>query len=89
MTRYHLKNRPALQTSEVNSDTLIIESSSGNTGIGLAMVCAYHGLRFRCLIDPKVTQQNVDILRAYGAEIEMIGHPYKCECSWINTGKTV
>ena len=65
----------ALQTGEINSDTLIIEGSSGNTGIGLAQVCAYHGLRFRCLIDPKVTQQNVDILRAYGAEIEMIEHP--------------
>jgi len=67
----------ALQTGEINSETLIIEASSGNTGIGLAMVCAYHGLRFRCLIDPKVTQQNVDILRAYGAEIEMIGHPHQ------------
>jgi cysteine synthase A len=65
----------ALQTGEINSDTLIIESSSGNTGIGLAQVCAYHGLRFRCLIDPKVTQLNVDILLAYGAEIEMIDHP--------------
>jgi len=65
----------ALQTGEVNADTLIIESSSGNTGIGLAMVCAYHGLHFRCLVDPKVTQQNLDILSAYGAEIEMIEHP--------------
>jgi 2,3-diaminopropionate biosynthesis protein SbnA len=65
----------AMQTGEINSDTLIIECSSGNTGIGLAQVCAYHGLRFRCLIDPKVTQQNVDILAAYGADIEMIEHP--------------
>ena len=65
----------ALQTGEINSDTLIIEASSGNTGIGLAQVCAYHGLRFRCLIDPKVTLQNVDILLAYGAEIEMIEQP--------------
>jgi len=65
----------ALQTGEISSDTLIIEGSSGNTGIGLAQVCAYHGLRFRCLIDPKVTQQNVDILAAYGAEIELIEHP--------------
>ena len=65
----------AMQTGEINSGTLIIESSSGNTGIGLAQVCAYHGLHFRCLIDPKVTQLNVDILRAYGAEIEMIDHP--------------
>lgn len=65
----------ALQTGEINSDTLIIEASSGNTGIGLAMVCAYHGLRFRCLIDSKVTQLNVAILTAYGAEVEMIVHP--------------
>jgi len=65
----------ALQTGEINSDSLIIESSSGNTGIGLAQVCAYHGLRFRCLVDPKVTRQNLDILAAYGTEIEMIEHP--------------
>ena len=65
----------ALQTGEIDADTLIIESSSGNTGIGLAQVCAYHGLRFLCLIDPKVTKQNIEILTAYGAEIEMIEHP--------------
>ena len=65
----------ALQTGEIDSDTLIIECSSGNFGVGMAQVCAYYGLRFRCLIDPKVTQQNVDILGAYGAEIEMIEHP--------------
>lgn len=65
----------AMQMGKVNPETLIIEASSGNTGIGLAQVCAYHGLRFRCLVDPKVTQQNLDILAAYGAEIEMIEQP--------------
>ena len=65
----------ALQTGEIDSDTLIVEGSSGNTGIGLAQVCAYHGLRFRCLVDPKVTQQNINILAAYGAEIEIVEHP--------------
>jgi cysteine synthase A len=65
----------ALQRGEIDSDTLIVEGSSGNTGIGLAQVCAYHGLRFRCLVDPKVTQQNVDLLAAYGAEIEYVEHP--------------
>ncbi|MEH6591945.1 MAG: 2,3-diaminopropionate biosynthesis protein SbnA [Halioglobus sp.] len=65
----------ALQAGEIDSDTLIIECSSGNFGIGMAQVCAYYGLRFRCLIDPKVTQQNIDILGAYGAEVEMIEHP--------------
>ena len=65
----------ALQTGEIDANTLILEASSGNTGIGLAQTCAYHGLRFRCLVDPKVTQTNIDILRAYGAEIEMISEP--------------
>jgi 2,3-diaminopropionate biosynthesis protein SbnA len=65
----------ALQTGEIDSNTLIVEGSSGNTGIGLAQVCAYHGLRFHCLVDPKVTQQNIDILAAYGAEIEIVEHP--------------
>jgi 2,3-diaminopropionate biosynthesis protein SbnA len=73
----------ALQTGEINSDTLIVECSSGNTGIGLAQVCAYHGLHFRCLIDPKVTQQNVAILAAYGAEIEMIEQPDPETGEWL------
>ena len=65
----------ALQAGEIDSNTLIVEASSGNTGVGLAQVCAYHGLRFRCLVDPKVTQQNLAIIAAYGAEMEMIEHP--------------
>ena len=65
----------ALQTGEIDANTLVVEASSGNTGIGLAQACAYHGLRFLCLVDPKVTQTNIDILRAYGAEIEMISEP--------------
>ncbi len=76
------KDRPAaaivekaLAESLIGPDTLVVEASSGNTGIGLAQVCAYHGLRFRCLIDPKTTQQNVAMLRVYGAEIEMVEHP--------------
>ena len=46
----------AIQSGDIDANTLIVEASSGNTGVGLAMVCAYHGLRFRCLIDPKVTR---------------------------------
>lgn len=65
----------ALRSGEIDADTIVIESSSGNTGIGLAQVCAFHGLRFRCLVDPKVTPQNIAVLRAYGAEIEMIEKP--------------
>jgi cysteine synthase A len=74
-----IKDRPALEiidrareTGAIGPDTIVIESSSGNIGIGLAQVCAYHGLRFICVVDPKTTAQNLALLRAYGAEIDMV-----------------
>src|SRR5205814_4136156 len=60
--------REAMRTGEVKPWTVVIESSSGNLGIGLAQACRYLGLRFICVVDPKTTAQNILILRAYGAE---------------------
>ncbi len=65
----------AMEEGRVNPDTVIIESSSGNMGIGLAQACTYFGLRFICVVDPKTTKQNVELLKAYGAELELVGDP--------------
>jgi cysteine synthase A len=65
----------ALERREINKGTTVIESSSGNMGIGLAIACGFFSLRFICVVDPKTTKQNLDILRAYGAEIEMVSDP--------------
>jgi 2,3-diaminopropionate biosynthesis protein SbnA len=65
----------ALETGEVRSETTVIESSSGNMGIGLAQACAYFGLRFICVVDPKTTNQNIHILEAYGAEVDVVSEP--------------
>ena len=65
----------ALMQGDVLQGTTIIESSSGNMGVGLAQVCAYFGLRFICVVDPKTTRQNINILRAYGAEIDYVTEP--------------
>lgn len=77
-----IKDRPAIniikhgiRTGEIDASTTIIESSSGNMGIGLAQVCAYYGLRFVCVVDLKTTSQNIRLLETYGAEIDMIIHP--------------
>lgn len=67
--------RNALENDIIHPDTAIIESSSGNLGIGLAQVCAYLRLRFICVIDPKTTKQNIAILQAYGAEIDLVSEP--------------
>ncbi|MFD7628156.1 2,3-diaminopropionate biosynthesis protein SbnA [Streptomyces sp. NPDC059851] len=53
----------------------VIESSSGNLAIGLAQICAYVGLRLICVVDSRTTRQNVAILRAYGAEVEIVTDP--------------
>ncbi|MGE7388946.1 2,3-diaminopropionate biosynthesis protein SbnA [Streptomyces sp. NPDC004126] len=65
-----------LRTGEaVPGRTTVIESSSGNLAIGLAQICCYHGLRFICVVDPRTTEQNLAILRAYGAEVELVAVP--------------
>jgi N-(2-amino-2-carboxyethyl)-L-glutamate synthase len=67
--------RRALDEGRVNASTVIIESSSGNMGVGLAQACAYFGLRFICVVDPKATKQNLEIIKAYGAEIDVVASP--------------
>jgi N-(2-amino-2-carboxyethyl)-L-glutamate synthase len=65
----------ALDSGEINLGTVIVESSSGNMGIGLAQACLQFGLRFVCVVDPKTTQQNIRILEAYGAELDYVSEP--------------
>ncbi len=76
------KDRPALniikhaiESGAIGPDTVVIESSSGNMGIGLAQACTYFNLRFICVTDPKTTAQNILLLKAYGAEISMVTEP--------------
>ncbi|MFJ6215453.1 2,3-diaminopropionate biosynthesis protein SbnA [Streptomyces sp. NPDC092296] len=52
--------------------SVVVESSSGNLGIGLAQVCAYYGMRFICVVDPRTNRQNIAIMRALGAEVEVV-----------------
>jgi N-(2-amino-2-carboxyethyl)-L-glutamate synthase len=65
----------ALETGVIRLDSIVIESSSGNMGIGLAQVCAYLKLRFICVVDIKTTKQNIEILKTYGAQVEMVTDP--------------
>jgi len=77
-----VKDRPAfsmikrgIESGRIGPDTVIIESSSGNMGIGLAQTCVSLGLRFICVVDPKTTQQNIRILKAYGVTVDMVTTP--------------
>ncbi|MGB5760467.1 MAG: cystathionine beta-synthase [Acidimicrobiales bacterium] len=70
------KDRPALTMIDVaERDGLlkpggtIIEPTSGNTGVGLAIVAAQRGYNCIFVVTDKVAPEKVDLLRAYGAEV--------------------
>lgn len=52
----------------------VIESSSGNLGVALAMVCAAKGYPFTCVTDPNVSPQNLNLMRSLGAKVIMVEH---------------
>ncbi len=61
--------REAEKRGELTKDKIVLEASSGNTGIGLAMVCAVKG--YKCLIamSESASIERRQIMQAYGAEI--------------------
>src|SRR5262245_10167614 len=65
----------ALSRGLIKPGATVIESSSGNMGIGLAQVCAHYGLRFICVVDPKTTRLNIEILKAFGATVDLVSTP--------------
>lgn len=62
----------AERDERILADSVLIESSSGNLGIALAMLCAQRGYRFCCVVDPNAPKASVHTMRAYGAEVVII-----------------
>ncbi|HEX2300785.1 MAG TPA: cysteine synthase family protein [Pseudonocardiaceae bacterium] len=77
-----IKDRPALRIIDeaerrglLRPGGTIIESSSGNFGISVAMIAAARGYRSIILVDPKTTEANLAVLRAFGAEVIVVDEP--------------
>jgi 2,3-diaminopropionate biosynthesis protein SbnA len=74
-----VKDRPAkyiieegLRDGTIPEGAHLIESTSGNLGVALAMLCKVHRLQLTCVVDPKVSKTNLQIMKCFGAHIDKV-----------------
>lgn len=73
-----VKDRPALnmirsglERGEISPDSRLIEATSGNTGIALAMIARLYGLDMELVMPENATRERVQTMRAYGARVTL------------------
>lgn len=65
----------ALERGLVGPGGTVVESTSGNMGVGLAQACRYRGLHLICVVDTRATAGNVRAMRALGARVVVVTEP--------------
>ena len=59
----------AIAAGKIGPETVVLEPTSGNTGIGLAMVCAARGIKCAFTMPETMSRERKLLLNAYGAEL--------------------
>lgn len=74
-----VKDRPAynmissaLERGSIDKDTVLIEATSGNTGIGMALVANLFGLKIELVMPANSTRERVLTMEAYGAKVTLL-----------------
>lgn len=61
--------KDALDENKINQDSTIVEATSGNTGIGLALVCCYLKLKLIIVMPENMSKERIDAMRVYSAKV--------------------
>ena len=62
----------AEKRGDINKDTIIVEPTSGNQGIGLALIGAVRGYKVRIIMPDSVSEERRKLVNAYGAELILV-----------------
>ncbi|HWV70212.1 MAG TPA: cysteine synthase CysM [Pseudosphingobacterium sp.] len=64
--------KSAMERGEINEGTCLIEATSGNTGIALAMIAAIYGLKIELVMPSNSTRERTLTMEAYGAKVTLL-----------------
>ena len=78
----------ALEAGDIRPGSTLVESSSGNLGMALARQAPLQGMKFHCVVDPRVNASTVATMRAYGAHVELLDHPDPETGDWLTARRT-
>ena len=70
----------ALKEGKINQDTLIIEPTSGNTGIGLSAICASLGMKAVIFMPANCSKERVQMMAAFGADCRLVKEGGMAKC---------
>lgn len=77
-----MKDRPAryiveqgVREGALRPGMRLVESTSGNLGVALAVAARMHGLSFTAVVDPNTSSTNLRLLELFGADVDMVNEP--------------
>lgn len=63
--------RSAMEAGRITQSTKLVEATSGNTGIALAMIARLYGIEIELIMPENATRERVQTMRAYGARVTL------------------